>query len=119
MRKWTNRQFEWYRDNNEFYYRLKPFGLGRFLFCLKTDVIDERFSLLTEGLAIAIWTTTIFQQEKEKKDYEKKMVTVLLTAAMMANMQWQQDVEIIRFRSDKKESYTIGIGAVCRAWLSG
>ena len=28
MRKWTIRQFEWYRDN-VVYYRLKPSGLGR------------------------------------------------------------------------------------------
>ena len=35
MRKWTIRQFEWYRDNNRFYYRLKPFGLGRFSFYQK------------------------------------------------------------------------------------
>ena len=26
---------EWYRDNNRFYYRLKPFGLGRFSFYSK------------------------------------------------------------------------------------
>ena len=78
MRKWTIRQFEWYRDNNRFYYRLKPFGLGRFSFYQKkgmTDVIDERFSLLTvtDGLAIAICRQQqYFIQKKEKKDYEKE-----------------------------------------------
>ena len=49
MRKWTIRQFEWYRDNNRFYYRLKPLGLGRFSFYQKVwqTVIDTEFSLLT------------------------------------------------------------------------
>ena len=48
---------------------------------------------------------------------KRKMVTVLLTAAM--EQQWQQDVgKSSDSGSDKKESYTIGIGAVCRAWFS-
>ena len=49
MRKWTIRQFEWYRDNNRYYYRLNLKVWGGFFLSKMVwqTVIGERFSLLT------------------------------------------------------------------------
>ncbi len=89
MRKWTIRQFEWYRDN-KILLPSQTFCLRRFFYSKKgtTDVIDERFSLLavTEGWQLQSVETTIFHTEKEKKIMKKKIVTVLLTAVMVTAM---------------------------------
>ena len=54
-----------------------------------TDVIDERFSLLTvtEGWQLqSVDNNNISYRKRRKKIMKKKMVTVLLTAAMVTAM---------------------------------
>ena len=86
---------------------------GGFLFIKKgmTDVIDERFSLLTvtESWQLqSVDNNNISYRKRRKKIMKKKMVTVLLTAAMVTAMVTGCG-KSSDSGSDKKESYTIGI----------
>ena len=87
---------------------------GGFLFIKKgmTDVIDERFSLLTvtESWQLqSVDNNNISYRKRRKKIMKKKMVTVLLTAAMVTAMAAGCGKSSDSESSDKKESYTIGI----------
>ena len=86
---------------------------GGFLFIKRgmTDVIDERFSLLTvtESWQLqSVDNNNISYRKRRKKIMKKKMVTVLLTAAMVTAMAAGCG-KSSDSGSDKKESYTIGI----------
>lgn len=73
-----------------------------------TDVIDERFSLLTvtEGWQLqSVDNNNISYRKRRKKIMKKKMVTVLLTAAMVTAMAAGCG-KSSDSGSDKKESYT-------------